>query len=220
MQNNREIAPFEHYRALYAKLDPAEASACCGVRYDPAADRFRVRLLYVDYELTWPDFSIHSADETGFALNSVPAQVLLMRYLLEGKRSVGAGFLPFRELPWGDVYLQPFTNRCLRRAASIFGNDLHAFETAMASSPALKLRQGDAAYQLEIVPGYDMRVIVWAGDDEFPPNCQMLFSDNFPQSFTAEDRVVIADLLIADIRRRMAVTRIDPPATAAEPAAR
>ena len=204
IENNKEMVPFEHYTALYAKLDPAEATERCGVKYDPVTQSFQMRLFYVDYELTWPAFSIRSDDPTGFALENLPAQMLLIRYLLGGKASIGSGqFLPYREMPWGEVYLKPFTGRCLNRAAFTFGTRLGAFERAMAQTPAIKLDRGDASYQLEVMPGYDVRLIVWEGDDEFPPNSQILFSDNFPQAFSAEDRTVVGDILISDIKRRM-----------------
>ena len=205
IENHKEMVPFEHYVGLYAKLDPAEASERCGVSYDPVTQSFKLRLLYVDYELTWPAFSIRSSDPDGFALKNLPAQMLLIRYLLEGKRSVGTGnFLPYREMPWGEVYLKPFTGRCLSRAAFTFGTRLEAFKTAASSTRAIPIKGGDAAYQLEIMPGYEVRLIVWEGDDEFPPNSQILFSDNFPQAFSAEDRTVVGDILISDLKRRMA----------------
>ena len=204
VENHKEMVPFEHYVGLYEKLDPVEASQRCGVKYDPAKGAFTMRLLWVDYELTWPKFSIRSEDPEGFALENLPAQMLMMRYLLEGRQSAGSGqFLPYREMPWGEVYLKPFTGRCLNRAAFIFGTRLEAFVRAMAQTRAIPLNKGDAAYQLEIIPGYDVRLIVWEGDDEFPPNSQILFSDNFPQAFSAEDRTVVGDILISDIKRRM-----------------
>jgi len=204
VENHKEMVPFEHYVGLYAKIDPRQAAERCGVRYDPVTQSFRMRLFYVDYELTWPAFSIRSDDENGFALTNLPAQMLLIRYLLEGRQSVGTGaFLPYREMPWGEVYLKPFTGRCLNRAAFTFGVHLGRFERAMATLPAIKLDKGDAAYQLEVMPGYDVRLIVWEGDEEFPPNSQILFSDNFPQAFSAEDRTVVGDIMISDIKRRM-----------------
>lgn len=204
VENHKEMVPFEHYVGLFEKLDPVEAAERCGVKYDPEAGRFTVRLLYVDYAVTWPKFSIASADETGFALDNLPAQMLIIRYLLEGKRSISGGnFLPYREMPWGEVYLKPFTGRCLTRAAFTFGTRLEAFRKAAGETPAIPLNRGDAAFQLEIMPGYDVRLIVWEGDDEFPPNSQILFSDNFPQAFSAEDRTVVGDILISDLKRRM-----------------
>lgn len=204
VENHKELVPFEHYVGLYAKLDPHEAAERCGVGYDEVTQSFKLRLFYVDYELTWPAFSIRSKDENGFALQNLPAQMLLIRYLLEGRKSLGTGaFLPYREMPWGEVYLKPFTGRCLNRAAFTFGTRLAQFERAMATLPAIKLDKGDASYQLEVMPGYDVRLIVWEGEDEFPPNSQILFSDNFPQAFSAEDRTVVGDILISDIKRRM-----------------
>ena len=204
VENNKEMVPLEHYVALYAKLDPAEASERCGVNYDALTQSFKIRLMYVNYELTWPAFSIRSDDPDGLALTNLPAQMLLIRYLLEGRSSRGTGaFLPYREMPWGEVYLKPFTGRCLTRAAFAFGTRLEAFKAALKKMPVIPLDRGDASCQMEILPGYDIRLIVWEGDDEFPPNSQILFSDNFPQAFSAEDRTVVGDLLITEIKRKM-----------------
>ena len=204
VENHKELVPFEHYTGLFEKLDPVEAAARCGVRYDAERQTFTVRLLYVDYEIAWPTFAIRSAVPDGFALTNLPAQMLIIRYLLEGRKSVGGGsFLPYREMPWGEVYLKPFTGRCLNRAAFTFGTRLDAFEKALETLPAIRLDKGDVSCQVEIMPGYDVRLIVWEGDDEFPPNSQILFSDNFPQAFSAEDRTVVGDILISDLKRRM-----------------
>lgn len=204
VENNKEMVPFEHYTGLFAKLDPVEASQRCNVKYDPEKQEFTTRLLDVDYVISWPEFAIRSEDAAGFALQNLPAQILLIRYLLEGRASIGSGsFLTYREMPWGDVYLKPFTGRCLNRAAFTFGPRLEAFVKAMDASRALPLKNGDASYEIEVMPGYAVRLIVWEGDDEFPPNAQILFSDNFPLAFSAEDRTVVGDIVISDIKRRM-----------------
>ena len=39
-----------------------------------------------------------------------------------------------------------------------------------------------------------MRFLFWAGDEEFPPSAQILYSDNFPYDFHAEEMVVAGDL--------------------------
>ena len=45
-----------------------------------------------------------------------------------------------------------------------------------------------------------MQIMVYAGDDEFPPSSQVLYSDNFEIGFSAEDRVVAGDILISSIK--------------------
>jgi hypothetical protein len=68
---------------------------------------------------------------------------------------------------------------------------------------ATALNHGDAGYQFDLVSGYKMQILVWEGDDEFPPNAQVLYSDNFAQGFAAEDRVVAGDILISTIKSFM-----------------
>ena len=101
---------------------------------------------------------------------------------------------------WGEFYIQPFTGRCLTRAAFTFGTKIPKFQAAMEKLGAEKLPHGDAGYALELLPGFTMELLVWAGDDEFPPSAQILYSDNFEQGFAPEDRVVAGDLLISIVK--------------------
>ena len=55
----------------------------------------------------------------------------------------------------------------------------------------------------DLIGGYRMQILLWEGDDEFPPNAQVLYSDNFAAGFAAEDRVVAGDILISTIRSFM-----------------
>ena len=65
------------------------------------------------------------------------------------------------------------------------------------------LKHGDAGYQFDLIGGYMMQILVWEGDDEFPPNAQIIYSDNFADGFAAEDRVVAGDILISTIKSFM-----------------
>lgn len=204
IENNKEMVPLEHYVNLFRALDPAEAAERTGCAFDTEQGCFHVRLLYADYRIQHPNFAIACDDVNALALTSIPAQIFMLRYLLEGRASTGSGaFLPYREMPWGDVYLKPFTGRCLTRAAYTFGTRLDAFKAAIEKMPVVPLKYGDASCQIELMPGYELRLIVWEGDDEFPPNAQIVFSDNFPIAFSAEDRTVAGDLIITELKRNM-----------------
>ena len=43
--------------------------------------------------------------------------------------------------------------------------------------------------------------VLWAGDDEFPPSSQILFSDNFPAAYAAEDAAYIGDVILDYMKR-------------------
>ena len=68
---------------------------------------------------------------------------------------------------------------------------------------AVKLPHGDAGYQFDFTDGYAMQILIWQGDEEFPPNAQVLYSDNFEGGFAPEDRVVAGDILITAIKANM-----------------
>ena len=200
--NHKEGVPFEHYVELFRNLNPEEACARTGAAFDGTA--FTLRLVNAEYRITWPEYSITADRDDAFALKALPGQTFLLRWLLEGKAVPARGqFKTFREMPWGELYIQPFTGRCLTRAAFTFGTRVAQFAAAMEKLGAKKLPHGDAAYELELLPGYAMQLIVWAGDDEFPPNSQILYSDNFADSFAAEDRVVAGDILISIVKANL-----------------
>ena len=202
IENNKEGVPFEYYLNLYKDLDPAEAAARTGADFD--GEGFTLKLVNAAYRIGWPDYAISADREDAFALKALPGQTFLLRWLLEGKNVPARGqFKTFREMPWGELYIQPFTGRCLTRAAFTFGTRVAKFAAAMEKLGGTKLPHGDAGYELELLPGFAMRLIVWEGDDEFPPNSQILYSDNFETAFSPEDRVVAGDILISVVKSMM-----------------
>ena len=83
---------------------------------------FTVTLLGTAYQIAWPKYAISSEDEAAFALKNLPCQTFLLRFLLEGRAAEpSGGYKTFREMPWGEMYIGPYTGRVLTRAAFTFG---------------------------------------------------------------------------------------------------
>ena len=163
---------------------------------------FTVKLLNREYAITHPNYAIRALDDA--KLPALPVQTFLLRYLLEGKTVTWAGqWKTFREMPWGEMYIKPYTGRVLTRAAFTFGTRVAAFKTACEKMRAEAVKHGDAGYKFNLIGNYQMQILVWEGDDEFPPNAQVLYTDNFADGFAAEDRVVAGDILITYIRGMM-----------------
>lgn len=203
-ENHKEEVPFAHYRERFAAMDGPEAAARTGIAYENGI--FFPVLLGVTYHISHPDYAISAepSDKPAIALSSLPTQTFLLRLLLEGKRTPGSDdFKTFRELPWGEVYIQPFTGRVLTRAAFSLGTRVAAFHQAAEKLGGIPLRHGDAGYEFTLFDTYRLRLMVWEGDDEFPPNAQLLYSANFAEGFAAEDRVVAGDLLLNALKQAM-----------------
>ena len=198
IENHKEEVPFAHYEALFKDLNPQEVlERLPDVGFDGGA--FQVTLLGRSFTIPSPGCEFSAKD--GGALPPLPTRTFLLRYLLESKQvAFGGAWKTFREMPWGEMYIKPYTGRVLTRAAFTFGTRVAAFKAAAEKMGAVPLKHGDAGYQFDLIGPYRMQIMVWEGDDEFPPNAQVLYSDNFAEGFAAEDRVVAGDILISTIK--------------------
>ena len=201
IENHKEEVPFAHYEEKFRALDPAEAlQRLPDMAWD--GKEFTLKLLGRSFAVSHPDYAIKALD--GGAIPPLPTQTFLLRYLLEGKTVAWNGaWKTFREMPWGELYIKPYTGRVLTRAAFTFGTKVDAFRAAGEKMGATPVAHGDAGFQFQFIDGYYIQILVWAGDEEFPPNAQILYSDNFADGFAAEDRVVAGDILISTIKANM-----------------
>ena len=201
IENHKEEVPFGYYEEKFQALEPADVTArLSGVKWD--GKEFYVNLLGREFAISHPVYAIRALDEQ--PVPPLPTQTFLLRYLLESKDVAWGGtWKTFREMPWGEMYIKPYTGRVLTRAAFTFGTRVAAFKAAAEKMGAIALPHGDAGYQFALVNGYQMQIMVWEGDEEFPPNAQVIYSDNFETGFAAEDRVVAGDILISTIKANM-----------------
>ena len=201
VENHKEEIHFAHYENLFRALEPADAlKRLGGVKWN--GKEFYVNLLGREYAIAHPDYAIRALD--GGALPALPVQTFLLRYLLESRDVPWNGsWKTFREMPWGEMYIKPYTGRVLTRAAFTFGTRVEAFRAACGKMGAEPVPHGDAGFRFRLVGDYQMQILVWEGDDEFPPNAQVLYSDNFADGFAAEDRVVAGDILISTVKSFM-----------------
>ena len=199
IENQQEEVPFSHYTDLFAKLDPQDAvSRLPFVAFD--GKYFTMTLLGREYRIGWPEYSIGCEGP----VPPLPTQTFLLRCLLEAKDVSWDGlWKTFREMPWGEMYNTPYTGRVLTRAAFTFGTRVAKFRAACEKLGAAPLNHGDAGFEFDFFGPYKIQILVWEGDDEFPPNAQVIYTSNFAEGFSAEDRVVAGDILIGHIKSNM-----------------
>lgn len=203
-KDSKERMPWEHYMEQFSKTDPQEIATRLGIVYNEERKEFVLRFLGSEYQITYPDFKVtHTEDDKKFypLEEMIYAKILTIRFLLSGAASTGTGkFKTYREMPWGEVYLRQFDGRCIKRLAFSYGFKLGEFQKIMEHLGAVAVKHGDIAYEMTIYPGYQIQMILWEGDEEFPPSSQILFSDNFPISFQAEDMAVMGDVIIGSLK--------------------
>ena len=205
--NNKEMVPMEQYLEDYRKADPAEMAERTQTPYDSERQVFTLRFLHRDYEITWPEFSAKVLDDSDLyspLLSTNQTKILVLRYLLECASVESKGnFMTYRDVPWGEVYFRQFNGRCQKRMEFSYGVSpakMQQFCEKMEKLGSVKVERGDAGYQFEMFPGFYVQFLMWAGDEEFPPSSQILFSDNYAAAFHAEDLVVVCEVMIGAMK--------------------
>lgn len=195
--NNKEGKPLEFYLEKFRAGDPAEMAARCGLPYDGEKRTVTLTLLGEAFTVSHPDYMI-----VGPLPLTNAERILFLRYLLDGRHALPGGtYLTYREFPWGEVYLQQFTGRCIKRFAFSYSSRPETLNRIMERLPAKPLSRSDAGWEVELMPGLTVQFLLWLADEEFPPNAQILFSDNFRYAFTAEDLANIGDIILNRMKR-------------------
>jgi len=202
-KTNWEIS-FEYHLEEYRNIDPQEASARTNIEYDQTHSRFTLNTLGHTLYAQYPDFKLTPKDPETCpkTLSKFQMQVLAMRVLYLGVAAPSTGnFKAYRELPWGDLYDTNFNGRCIKRFAYGFGFKPDIFAKAAETLSGKKLDgSGDISYEFPFLGGIASRFILWKPDDEFPPSAQILFSDNAPLMYNAEDLAAVGDVIISTLK--------------------
>jgi hypothetical protein len=61
--------------------------------------------------------------------------------------------------------------------------------------PARRIQQADAAVILEVFENIEVLIEIWAGDEEFSPEANMLFDRTLPLIFCTEDIAVLGGFI-------------------------
>lgn len=160
---------------------------------------FHIPFLKEEAFLTWPDLLF----VPGSSGKEPPLQqqIVLLHYLIGTWRSEGAPvsgeWISFQDLPDGRFYLDAFQRRAKMPLVQAFGERPEMLpELAGAAFDATPLSQGDVAVQVRVLPLVPVGLVLWRGDEEFPPEGNILFDRNIGGIFSAEDIAWLAGMVV------------------------
>jgi len=135
--------------------------------------------------------------------SNVPAKnhlsILILHYLSRKLRRLPqptGEWISFKELDGGLVYYSVLRKRVLEPIIRKYGKDLKGFISEMTKRFAAKeVEQGDASIVLEAFDGIPVLITLWQGDEEFPPEANLLFDRSITGIFCTEDAVISAEIV-------------------------
>ncbi|MDR2140986.1 MAG: DUF3786 domain-containing protein [Deltaproteobacteria bacterium] len=167
--------------------DPAVVASLAGAEW--AGDRLVFPYMGRLAQVTPPDYEVRWADQKEGEEFSLTDGVLALHYLL-GAKGLGPNgeLVAYRQIPGGEFYTQAFHRRAEIPLAQVFGQKPGLFSQV---APLLggEARPGlaDEAALFRVLPHLDILLLVRHGDEEFPPDGQVLFDKVITHYLHIED---------------------------------
>jgi hypothetical protein len=169
------------------------------VRAKEGSTYFTLLFLNQALRITWPDFKVLS-EETGEEI-PIQQQVLVLHYLHGAWSTSGAEpageWISFQEVPDGRFYLDAFHRRAKNPLVQTFGEKPELMvKLAKQAYRARPFDQGDASVVVRPLPLVPVALILWEGDEEFPPEGNILFDHTIIRVLSAEDIAWLAGAVV------------------------
>ena len=157
---------------------------------------FRIPFLDRVYRVGFPDFQF--VDESDDSKDvPIQEQILILHFM---SARVGSGlsgnWIAYREIPGAAFYFSAFTKRAVDPLKKVFGHNLSGFSKTAEWLHGTPLDTGDAAYEFSVFKGVPLRLILWEGDDEFPPEASIIFDESIGKILSPEDVAWLSGMLV------------------------
>lgn len=188
-------------QALSGKDADQIARSSGAVIYPGAKGRRTLHLIFINrpIQISWPELEFSYKD----SMDDVPIQqqVLLLHYLAgalaSGYEPITGEWISFQDVPDGRFYMDAFQRRARDPLLRTFGqNPQQMMELAFTVYGASSFDHGDYSVVVRALPLVPMALILWEGDDEFPPEGNILFDKNIGRILSAEDIAWLAGMVV------------------------
>ena len=140
----------------------------------------------------------------------IPEKILILHYLLTARgESLQQNPITFRRVPEGPFYYSAFIRRALDPLAQTFGDEPQGLLDCGYHLGAVPDELGDASITLKPLPRVPVTFVIWGGDDELPPQANILFDESLVSYLPTEDIAVLSSMIVYRlIRIQQSLSRI------------
>jgi hypothetical protein len=171
-------------------------------RTSGSATTIFVEYLNSTYQVTLPDITItaqHCA-----ARVELRDQILILHYLALAKGTpLSHKLVAYQELKEGAVYYPTFIKRSIKPLIDFFGPSPEKLVDVSSSLGGYRADYGDAAVTIPAFKRIPITLVMWKGDDEFPPDANILFDNTIQDYLPAEDINVLCQTVSWQLVKRL-----------------
>jgi hypothetical protein len=181
------------------KREPSQVAESAGgkiLRDSSGAIRLEIGFLGHICTASWPELLF---SDRGSGKDLTPQeQVLILHYLAGAHGNALTGkWISYQEIPDGRFYMDAFIRRAKNPLVGTFGATPERLrELAVSAYGASPFDHGDVSVVFAAFPYVPVVFILWKGDDEFPPDGNILFDESVAQVLSAEDTAWLAGMAV------------------------
>ena len=164
--------------------------------------KIKVRFLGEEYTVALPEINVFKEE----AKNEIPfrEKVLILHYLAQAKGTPPSGkYITFRELPEGPVYFRTFSKRTIQPLVANFGKDPSRLLDVGRDFGGVPSDLGDTSIIIPAFTRVPVTIVIWKGDEEFPPEGSVLFDANILDYLTTEDVTIVSEVITWKLVRKL-----------------
>ncbi|MFH0914760.1 MAG: DUF3786 domain-containing protein [Chloroflexota bacterium] len=158
-----------------------------------------VEYLNRSYRVTLPPVEVRLKDSP----EEVPLtdKILILHHLLHAQGTPLTGKLvSYKELPGGNTYFPNFSARAIRPLVKYFGREPERLLEAARELGGQQVEYGNVAVTVKGFRRVPITVVLWRGDDEFPPEGNFLFDRTAPDYLSTDDINVLCETIARRLR--------------------
>jgi len=180
-----------------AKVDDIEQQCLnSGARYMTIESQPVIIVEYLNrsYQVTLPDIKLSLVDSE----EEIPIRdrILILHYLTQAKGSPLANeVIAYKQLPEGTNYFPTFSKRAIKPLIDHFGQQPHLLIGTAGKLGGYKADYGDVAVTISAFSRVPITLVLWQGDEEFPPAGNILFDATVSDYLSTEDINVLCEII-------------------------
>jgi hypothetical protein len=182
---------------LAATGDLEQRCVRSGAEYKRAGSKeiITVEFLNQAYRVTFPDMEVSLVGSQ--AEVPVSDKILILHYLtLASGKPLSHKLVAFQELPEGASYQRTFNKRSIVPLVRHFGQEPRRLIEVAKRLGGQKVDYGDAAVKIHGFKLVPVTMMLWGGDEEFPPRGNILFDSTIPEYLSTYDITVLCDAIV------------------------
>jgi len=153
-----------------------------------------VEYLNQSYQVTLPDIEVSLRDGEGTV--SQRDKILILHYLAQAKGTpLSNKMISYKELPEGANYFPTFFKRVIKPLVDHFGREPCRLLDIAGIIGGRKADYGDVAITINAFHRVPITFVLWRGDEEFPPEGNMLFDSTVSDYLSTEDINVLCEVI-------------------------